>query len=72
MTSTSAPVTVQPPRNVSAPSIEGDPHLGRVLTCDPGRWDSDQYAFSYRWLRDGAPIETVATQRSPRPTSRSR
>ncbi|WP_028062705.1 calcium-binding protein [Solirubrobacter soli] len=61
VTSTSAAITVQPPRNVSPPSVEGDPHLGRVLTCDPGRWDATDYALSYRWTRDGTALETVAT-----------
>jgi hypothetical protein len=60
VTSTSAAVTVQPPRNVSAPSVEGDPHLGRALTCDPGRWDRADYALTYRWLRDGTALESVA------------
>jgi hypothetical protein len=48
------------------PGVDGDPHLGPVLTCDPGRRDDaagSRYALTYRWLRGAAAIpgETTAT-----------
>ncbi len=63
---TSAAVTVRAPRNLVAPSVGGDPRIGRTLTCDPGGWDDlaeDRYAIAYRWFRDGLPLagETAPT-----------
>ncbi len=63
---TSASLTVRAPRNLVAPSVDGDPRIGRTLSCDPGGWDDlaeDRYAIAYRWFRDGLllPGETAAT-----------
>lgn len=44
------------PSGVAAPSVDGVPHAGQVLTCRPGSWTDDPPAFAYRWLRDGSGI----------------
>ncbi|HEY6889275.1 MAG TPA: hypothetical protein VI300_15885, partial [Solirubrobacter sp.] len=56
----SATVAMTDPLNRSVPRIGGDPRLGRSLTCSPGTWDAGDYAFTYAWLRDDAPIATGA------------
>lgn len=38
------------------PSISGTAVIGKVLTGKPGAWSVDGLAFSYQWLRNGAPI----------------
>jgi hypothetical protein len=43
------------PANTTAPSITGDPHVGRTLTCSTGTWVDDT-SRTIRWLRGGAPI----------------
>lgn len=42
--------------NVLAPSIQGQPLAGRVLTADAGEWDPSTASVSYQWQRDGADI----------------
>ena len=44
------------PVNITAPSVTGDPDVGRVLTANAGEWTSSNTAFRYQWLRDGKPI----------------
>lgn len=50
-----AVATVQLPVNSVAPVITGTATQGQTLTCSPGTW-SKSPAFSYQWLRAGAPI----------------
>jgi hypothetical protein len=57
---TSAPVYPTPPDARGLPALQGDPRLGRTLTCTPGDWD-DEYPLAYAWLRDGEEIATGAT-----------
>ena len=51
-TSTSAALTVRAPQQPGGPSVDGDPRLGRTLTCDPGGWTTPTPS-AYRWLRGG-------------------
>lgn len=37
------------------PSAEPSVQVGQTLPCEPGTWYEGE-SFSYRWLRDGAPI----------------
>ena len=37
------------------PELSGTPRAGETLTCAPGHWHHSP-SFSYRWLRNGAPI----------------
>ncbi len=43
------------PKNLTPPTITGQPAAGQTLTCNPGTW-SDAESFAYRWNRDGTPI----------------
>ncbi|MBO9705843.1 MAG: C39 family peptidase, partial [Arthrobacter sp.] len=52
---TSAPVSVLRLMTTSAPTLAGTVKLGSVLTAQPGAWTAGT-AFTYQWLRDGAPI----------------
>jgi feruloyl esterase len=45
-----------PPVQVTAPTISGQPDVGRTLTASPGEWSGDGITYSYQWLRDGEPI----------------
>ncbi len=56
----SAAVTPTAPANLVAPAVTGDPRIRGTLTCGSGEWD-DSYTITHRWLRDGAPVATVAT-----------
>ena len=43
------------PRSERAPTLQGTPVVGRMLTCAPGAWSGDRpIVFSYRWVRNGA------------------
>lgn len=53
------------PVATTAPTITGDPVVGKRLRATPGVWDQEQLRFSYQWLRDGEPISR-ATERSYR------
>lgn len=55
------------PVATTAPSITGDPLVGKRLRANPGVWDQEQLRFSYQWLRDGEPIRR-ATDRVYRVT----
>ncbi len=52
------PGTFVEPVNTTPPAISGTAAVGSVLSCSPGSWTGDPAptAFTYRWLRDGAPI----------------
>ena len=52
---TSAPVPVLRLMATSAPTLAGTVKVGSVLTARPGAWTAGT-AFTYQWLRDGAPI----------------
>ena len=39
-----------------APQITGTATAGQTLTCSEGSWAPQADAFSYQWLRGGAPI----------------
>ena len=64
-------------RQRSQPGIEGDPRLGRTLTCTRGTWDdagrTADYAVSYEWYRNSVFVSRRApTTPSPPSTSTSR
>jgi len=49
--------TSTPPANTTAPVLSGTPIIGSTLLCAPGLWTGKPVpAFSYQWLRSGAPI----------------
>ncbi|WP_402468651.1 right-handed parallel beta-helix repeat-containing protein [Isoptericola aurantiacus] len=50
------PEVQAPLENTVAPSISGDAVKGSRLSADPGEWSAEA-EYSYRWLRDGEPIE---------------
>jgi subtilisin family serine protease len=39
------------------PVITGDPVIGERLRVESPEWDADDLSISYRWLRDGEPID---------------
>lgn len=46
---------VPSPRNVVAPQISGDPHVGHTLTCTRGEWDEQsghEYSVVLQWYRE--------------------
>jgi hypothetical protein len=47
------------PRNLTAPTIDGNPTVGQTLTANPGTWSSG--TFTYRWDRNGTTLGTNAT-----------
>jgi hypothetical protein len=54
---TMQPNAFQPPVNTAPPMVSGTPAVGDALTCSPGSWTgTPPPTFTYRWLRDGAPI----------------
>ena len=55
-TVTVAPVTL----TVGTPTIGGTTTVGSTLTAKPGAWTKGT-AFSYQWMRDGAPIRGAVT-----------
>lgn len=49
----------QGPTIVTAPTISGDPRLGRVISCSRGVWDDadiQPYSVTYQWSRNGIAI----------------
>ena len=64
---TSKPIVVVPPAPVllSAPVLSGAGrarvHAGLRLACSTGTWSNAPSGYSYRWLRNGAPIAGVTT-----------
>ena len=61
---TSSTVSPTPPSERSQPGIEGDPRLGRTLTCTRGAWDDNgrdaDYAVTYEWYRAGVFVSNGA------------
>ncbi len=45
-----------PPSATTAPTISGEPRVGKKLTATPGEWDPADVEVAYQWLRDGQPI----------------
>ena len=46
-----------PPTATEAPTISGDPRVGKKLTASPGTWEPADVSVAYQWLRDGQPID---------------
>lgn len=51
------------PRLISivAPTVTGVARPGRVLTCDPGTWESSPTGYAYTWERNGTAIPGAAS-----------
>ncbi len=50
------------PAAIAGVTITGVQAVGEALTCDRGTWTGDaDNTYTYRWLRDGAPIEGETT-----------
>jgi hypothetical protein len=45
------------PVNEAAPTLSGEAVPGEVLKCIVGTWGGSPASFTFRWLRDGTPIE---------------
>lgn len=43
--------TGSPPTSRSAPTIEGQPVVGKTVTAGNGLWNNKPTSFSYRWIR---------------------
>ena len=68
------PVEVLPPSIVGEyPQTDGQPYVGRAITCDRGRWNDSEalpYSYTYRWERSvegweripGADAQTYVVQ----------
>lgn len=44
-------------RNLTRPSISGEPRVGAVLTADPGTWSVASPNFAYQWLINGQEVD---------------
>lgn len=55
------------PVATKAPKVSGTAQVGKTLTAAPGTWTVPGVAFTYQWVRDGAPIAR-ATARTYRAT----
>ncbi len=51
---------VDPPANVSAPVLTGQPAVGATLSCARGTWGGDPAAFTYTFLRRAGTGTAVA------------
>jgi uncharacterized protein YfiM (DUF2279 family) len=47
----------QPPANVVAPAISGNPYVGDTLTCAAGTWSGSPAIYQFQWIRSGVPID---------------
>jgi len=57
VTGTVAPAgSATTPVNTAPPQIHGKALLGSTLQVQPGTWQPDTVALTYRWTRDGTPI----------------
>ncbi|MDP3890785.1 MAG: hypothetical protein Q8Q44_06120, partial [Nocardioides sp.] len=56
---------VGPMVNTAPPALAAAPQVGVRLAVSPGTWTPDPTSYTYRWMRDGAPIAgaTAATYR---------
>ncbi|HEU5038243.1 MAG TPA: CHAP domain-containing protein [Nocardioides sp.] len=62
---TSAPTAAVLPgelKNLTAPSISGEPKVDGSLTLDTGTWTPDPDALTVQWLANGQPIEGIADE----------
>lgn len=50
------PTGVQPPGNTAPPLVSGGSRPDDALVCSAGAWSGAPTAFTWTWLRDGAPI----------------
>jgi hypothetical protein len=59
------PVVLPPPPvvNRTAPSIDGTPRVGRLLTARAGRWSPVSVARTFQWYADGRTIPGATHQR---------
>jgi subtilisin family serine protease len=55
-TGAAAPVATE------APTITGDPRVGKRLTASAGTWDPAEVEVAYQWLRDGEAIERATSE----------
>jgi 5'-nucleotidase len=46
-----------PIESVTAPTISGQPRVGKALTATGGTWSVDDVTLEYQWSRNGAPID---------------
>ena len=53
------------PRVTVAPSVQGSPEVGQVLTVAPGEWSANSVLVGYEWLVDGTPVGTGPTYTVP-------
>ncbi|MCW2796891.1 DUF3152 domain-containing protein [Nocardioides sp.] len=62
-----APVAAAPTVvvNTVPPQVKGEPVYDSKLVAAPGQWEPAEVTYTYRWLRDGAPI-AGATERTYR------
>ena len=44
------------PGSIGAPQLSGTPAPGDTLFCSTGYWTNSPTSYSYKWLRDGAPV----------------
>lgn len=44
------------PGSIGAPQLSGTPAPGDTLFCSTGSWTNSPTSYSYKWLRDGAPV----------------
>jgi hypothetical protein len=51
------------PASTEAPQLSGSPTVGGTLFCSTGYWSNSPTSYSYKWLRDGAPVagQTIST-----------
>ena len=51
-----------PPAAVVAPTISGDPKVGKTLKATAGSWNPNNVTVAYQWLRNGQPIANATKQ----------
>jgi len=49
------------PRSLTGPEIQGEAREGETAVCEAGEWAGDPSTFTWRWFRDGAPIDAAET-----------